>query len=608
MKARIAAITTILILLSLCCGLGALPQAMLSLTTSSAALAAAPVAAASGATIQIISKDTSNQKAESNHLSPLELGGICLGIFIALLILLQQINARFHLTLHGKMLLMLGGVFSLFLVYSLLSYFSIYNLRTISGELEQLAKTKLPVISYITQITEQQSEQKVFFERYLRTRANPDREMFLSFDGRIKKVIASASEYLGEAEVNPNAAGEGQFLAKLQRDMGDIKQQHQVFIDNCDRLIVQLAQNASMQLSEVTPLMERCTLESEQLGNKVIEFLTSLQDEVHNTTTATLNEEKYTIELIIAIALFSLLWGLFVLLSIWRSSTTVIRHINSSITTLHHSSQEVGSASDNLIASSSTLEKIAHEQTATVSAAANSVERNEEITRENLTRVESSNELSQKISLIAAKAETSMNSLVDSMNKITESNDRIQQLVAIIEDIGEKTRIIDEIVFQTKLLSFNTAVEAERAGEHGRGFAVIAQEVGKLAQMSGAASKEISHMVTQTKEAAQVIAKENRERVSNGNQLVQETGEILKEISNSSHSVIESAGQILQTSQEQQRAISQLNGSLTAIDKATHHNLAMAQQTAEASTLLNQQSRNLHSIVETLMAAIMIKR
>ncbi|NCQ16281.1 chemotaxis protein, partial [Candidatus Falkowbacteria bacterium] len=78
--------------------------------------------------------------------------------------------------------------------------------------------------------------------------------------------------------------------------------------------------------------------------------------------------------------------------------------------------------------------------------------------------------------------------LIGSMDRISESNQDIASLVFAIEEIAEKTKIIDDIVFQTKILSFNASVEAERAGEFGRGFSVVAQEVSNLAKMSGRAS------------------------------------------------------------------------------------------------------------------------
>lgn len=96
--------------------------------------------------------------------------------------------------------------------------------------------------------------------------------------------------------------------------------------------------------------------------------------------------------------------------------------------------------------------------------------------------------------------------MIHSITEISESNDRIMsqvadgnrkisEIVQVISEIGNKTKVINDIVFQTKLLSFNASVEAARAGEHGKGFAVVAEEVGNLAQMSGNAAKEISDML-----------------------------------------------------------------------------------------------------------------
>jgi methyl-accepting chemotaxis protein len=67
----------------------------------------------------------------------------------------------------------------------------------------------------------------------------------------------------------------------------------------------------------------------------------------------------------------------------------------------------------------------------------------------------------------------------------------IESVTETMAEIREKAKMINDIVFQTKLLSFNASVEAARAGEHGKGFAVVAEEMGNLARASGEAAKEI---------------------------------------------------------------------------------------------------------------------
>jgi hypothetical protein len=81
------------------------------------------------------------------------------------------------------------------------------------------------------------------------------------------------------------------------------------------------------------------------------------------------------------------------------------------------------------------------------------------------------------------------------VDDVLEGNRKISEIVELVKEIGNKTKVINDIVFQTKLLSFNASVEAARAGEHGKGFAVVAEEVGNLASMSGQASKEISALL-----------------------------------------------------------------------------------------------------------------
>lgn len=81
----------------------------------------------------------------------------------------------------------------------------------------------------------------------------------------------------------------------------------------------------------------------------------------------------------------------------------------------------------------------------------------------------------------------------------------IKEILEVIPLIKKKANIIDEIVFKTQLLSFNASIEAERAGENGRGFSVVAQEIGNLAQTSGSAAADISELIKSSLKKSQQL-------------------------------------------------------------------------------------------------------
>ena len=88
------------------------------------------------------------------------------------------------------------------------------------------------------------------------------------------------------------------------------------------------------------------------------------------------------------------------------------------------------------------------------------------------------------------------------MTSISESTEDLDSINNSIRGI-QKTQVINDIVFQTQLLSFNASIEAAKAGVHGKGFSVVAEEVGKLAVLSGTAASEISEIL---KESSKTIS------------------------------------------------------------------------------------------------------
>jgi methyl-accepting chemotaxis protein len=199
--------------------------------------------------------------------------------------------------------------------------------------------------------------------------------------------------------------------------------------------------------------------------------------------------------------------------------------------------------------------------------------------------------------------------------QVAESNEQISRIVDVIRDIGTKTKVINEIVFQTKLLSFNASVEAARAGEHGKGFAVVAEEVGSLAQMSGNAAKEITGLLEASIETVTSAVRESKERIGeimhegetvvvNGERVARETGSQLQEISRSISVVNQNSEAIAQASREQAQGVVQISEALSQLDKATHQNATVAKQVSVSADEVSDFSRKLSANMEELSALV----
>lgn len=271
------------------------------------------------------------------------------------------------------------------------------------------------------------------------------------------------------------------------------------------------------------------------------------------------------------------------LLGMLRNFERVSHELIETSTALSHASKEMNLSS---ISQSSSIEETAA-----------SVEQIAAMTKNNLDRAHLSSESSKSVSKLAEQSSESMVNLIKSIEKIEESNKQVQNISQLISGISDKTDMIDEIVLQTKLLSFNASVEAERAGEYGRGFSVVASEVGKLAQVSGKSAVEISAIVTKAVKESDSIATENSKRVSTSSQLVKEYSKTLTEIRESAKSLSEKAEEVLNASNEQSTGLNQINDALQQLDEVNQKNKAAADDTASTSTVIQQKAFELDGTV-----------
>ena len=281
----------------------------------------------------------------------------------------------------------------------------------------------------------------------------------------------------------------------------------------------------------------------------------------------------------------SIFGGLQQLLKVVLPVKDVIESLKSQTNSLMTTSEILNKTSQELNSAGQTQSSSIHETAVAMT------QMNEMIGKTSQSATESS-QLSGETRKIVEQSLKSLQVLNQTMNSITQSQEtmqkttlqnleKMQEVIQIMNQISDKTSIIDDIVFQTKLLSFNASVEAARAGEAGKGFAVVAEEVGNLAQMSGSASVEILSIVSNSNQRVSELISSFRENFSSAMEEVSTSVELGLRNSQKSLEMLAKVVEIATRSSEMAHEISAANAEQSKGSEEATKALRLMEQTSQ---------------------------
>lgn len=283
-------------------------------------------------------------------------------------------------------------------------------------------------------------------------------------------------------------------------------------------------------------------------------------------------------------------------------------------------------SSDSLSSLSVELSSSATEQAAAVQETAVSLEEIAAMISRNSDNADSAKKSSAKSVESVKSGQQALIEMLNAMDEISQNNDsfnlfmtknsaELNEMVRVITNIADKTKVINDIVFQTKLLSFNASVEAARAGEQGKGFAVVAEEIGNLAQMSGSAANEIKNqldesivkvnkIVSITKSQVDLLINDGKEKIRLGIAKARHCDVVLNEINNTSSTAESLVSEVAHASKEQSQGIDEVNKAMGQIDEVTNQNTIASQTVSANASQVIQLSSSIKNTADKLFVLV----
>jgi methyl-accepting chemotaxis protein len=530
----------------------------------------------------------------------------------------------------------------------LLGAVSLIQMQKIGVELIDIAEEDIPITNALTQITINQLEQAVLFERGMGVALSEELAKQHSIDSIVKQFteIAKKTEHLIEQteetvehaiEHSHTAAGKTEFT-NLLATLKQVEKEHLEFDERANAVLLD-AKNLSVTalINEVLQISEL----EEKIDHELIEALAHVQQFTLEATIQAEEDEIYGQKLITIVFIITVLSTIILAIIIAKSIITPVNNLRDGLVALvgadanlnvklTQSKDEVGEAAAafnqlmsklrtmivHITTTSNDLDSRSSEAIEMMGIALINIEQQQEQTQSVAGAVSEMAESIQEVSESTARAAQLGNQVKD---QVTSSMDAAQQSKAIIESLStnvssaaveieslanETDRIgvvlngIKGIAEQTNLLALNAAIEAARAGESGRGFAVVADEVRALAQRTQTSTQDIQDLLQNLQQEVAKAVATMEESQGNATSCMEKailTANMLNEATEAVFEISALNTQIAAAAEQQAGAAHEIHLNLNSITEKSTDTTQKNRKTAEVSQEI---SDGLHGLIE----------
>ena len=527
--------------------------------------------------------------------------------------------------------------------------YALNSMNQIGEELATISEENIPLTQVVSQVTIHQLEQAISFERALRfgermnteTRAtthfNKAIETFTAFSQQISEEFNRGEQIAQKAMTLARNDNKRQEFKQIADILKRVKKEHEDYVRHAEHTIGLIKQS---RLHEAFEAAEGIETEEKAIGHK----LEALQMEIGQfTETAALNakqHEKNAFTTLSTIGLVTGLLGVTIAFLVVGSITRGLRnaiHVAQSVAAgnlteevyvegsdeiaqllnalsimrskLHQMINEMQQASTELAASAEELAAVSedtnrtlHEQQSEVQQAATAINEMSATVQEVARSAQDTANSATHASTEANLGQQEVSNTIDSINSLATAVENATQVIHQVgedsSDISTVLDVIKSIAEQTNLLALNAAIEAARAGEQGRGFAVVADEVRTLAKRTQESTKEIEGVIVRLQDSSKnaVHAMEGgRNQTEASVKQAAKAGTSLETITQAISHISDMNTQIASAAEEQSVVAEEINRNITAISDVAEQNAAASNQVTASSEELSRLACNLQS-------------